>query len=284
MDLNRVMVTGAQGMIGRAMPWGIKLARSDLDVTNSNQIASVFDAIRPSAVVHLAAMDIRQCQTDPLTGYNVNTVGTYHVAVCARRASIPLLFVSTGAVFSGPLGSRFDESAAPCPVNFYGQSKLLAELLVRKTLGCEHLIVRTGWVYGADGPHQRKFVNIAIDKALRGEPIQGSKDQEGSAIYVKDLVAQIAGFLQSEARGTYHVVNDGVVTGFSLARWIVQAVKSKSQVEGFDARQSSGNSIGRSPSEVLVSQKLRLRSWHEAINEYIATVCGGKAGLAASDF
>lgn len=258
-------------MIGNAIPWGIKLDRQKLAVDQFDRIETSLDAVNPCALVHLASLDLRQCEKDPYGAYRINVLGTYHLACYAHKKKLPFVYLSSATVFNGPLGARFDEDAKPDAINIYGQTKQLSEILIQKTL-TRFLIMRTGWVFGGHGAHHEKFVDVSIEKAKKGELISASIDQEGSPTYIHDLIATLTKLLEEDKAGIYHVVNDGTATAADMAELIVQTFNSSSFVDRTSAKaisQSSGGALMRSPSEVLISKKLKLRHWKEALSEYV---------------
>jgi len=120
----RLLITGAQGMMGRDLrdlaetaghevwPTDVeRLARDPedrLDVTDFEGFGRAVDGFRPDAILHLAAMThVDNCELDPERAYAVNTVGTQNVALHCRSRELPLVYISTGSVFDGTKpGSR----------------------------------------------------------------------------------------------------------------------------------------------------------------------------------
>lgn len=258
-------------MIGCAVPWGRKLLRNEFDLERSSEVPRNLASLKPTGILHLAALDIRQCERDPALALKVNVFGALRVAEYAREQGIPFVFLSSATVFSGPRGSTFHEDSDPDPLNIYGQSKLLSELLIRKS-DPRALIVRTGWVFGGHGAHHRKFVDSAIARARAGETIQASDEQEGSPTFVKDLVSTVTELIDERASGVWHVVNSGRATAAEIAATIVKSLGSSSRIELLPNAHFQSTSAGtpaRSPCEVIASRTLALRSWREALAERI---------------
>ncbi len=264
----QILVTGGAGMIGRSLPFGAKLSREEMDVTDERRVRDVVSSVRPFVIIHLAALDIRQCEARPRDGYAVNVLGSYHVALAAKDVGARLLFLSSGAVFNGSPGAVHTESSRPAPLNVFGQTKQIAELLLRETLE-DVLIIRTGWVFGGHQAHHRKFVDVAIGKALRGEPIRATNDQWGSPTYVGDLADEIERLAFSSARGLIHVVNEGAASGVDIANEIVRVTGSRSEVTPVGRRDIPDPGPPRPESEVLGSAHQRLRPWPDALAEYV---------------
>ncbi len=224
---------------------------------------------RPSAVVHLAAVDLHRSQSDPDSAYETNLYGTYLMAKSAARLEVPFVLLSSAAVFGQCAIEAPDEDGRPCPVSVYGRSKWLAEQVA---LG-EHagtLVVRTGWVFGGHQGHHRKFVETAIERARRADAIEGTVDHRGSPTYVLDLVDDIRALLLEGVTGVRHVVNEGSASGYELASEIVRLLGSSSALI---AVRRDVLEIGGSPrptSEALSSRWQRLRPWKRALADYVA--------------
>lgn len=269
-DLDRVLITGGDGMLGRAVLWGIKTDRSTLDVTDSEAVFTTVRQLQPSAILHLAALDIWRCEEDHLQAYRTNVLGTYHLANVAREIRAPLIFLSSGAVFNGAFGVIHDETAKPDPVNVYGQTKFLAELFILATVP-DVLVVRTGWVFGGHQAHHRKFFDIAVEKALGNQTIDAVVDRWGSPTYLDDLLSALERLIVSRARGIVHVANRGAATGEDIARKIVSTLGSGSSIKQVKVAQlaACGKQPLRAVSEVLASTTMSLRPWDAALHDYL---------------
>ena len=256
-------------MIGRAIEWGQKYSRTQLNVCDPKQIDDVFSRVEPSAIVHLAGIDIYQAEANPSLALETNILATRHLAVAAEKRKIPILFLSSGCIFNGPIGSAFKESDKPAPSNVYGQAKLISELFLKDLYPDGSIIVRTSWVFGGHGSHHKKFVDIAAEAAKRGETIFANRAQEGSPTYVVDLVQSIQKLLLDNARGVFHVANSGRATAWDIAEKVVEILGSKSKIEPLKNAGQEAQKLQRSASEVLSSEKMALRKWEEALKEYL---------------
>lgn len=269
LDLARTLITGGGGIIGAHIRWGLRLSRTDLDVRDIAAVRRVVCAQKPEAMVHLASVNLRHCHEDPVRAIAVNIRGTLHVARVAAELGVPMVFLSTGAVFGGELGRVFAVSDAPDPRNVYGETKAAGEALVR-ALVSEHLIVRTGWVFGNFMPGKARFVETIVERAERNETLTASPDQMGSPTYIKDLVSELGRLMQARQWGTHHVVNGGGgATALDLVTHIVRATGSASEVQPKPAAAFNPPGLERSPSETLAPSG-GLRPWRDALDAYLA--------------
>jgi dTDP-4-dehydrorhamnose reductase len=218
----KVMVTGAGGMLGRAVVPCLRerghtvlpLDIGDADITDPAALRRHADAFRPGWLVHLAAWtNVDACEEDPARAMRVNGEGSRHAAAAAAAVGAAVLAISTDYVFDGGGTRPWREDDAPAPATAYGRSKLAGEEAVRGTTP-EHAIVRTAWLFGAGG---RNFVDTILEKARRGEALRVVDDQRGSPTLTRDLAAALAVLVESGARGTWHVTNSGEATWHDLA-------------------------------------------------------------------
>jgi dTDP-4-dehydrorhamnose reductase len=111
------------------------------------KLARLFHETRPQAVIHTAAMaDIDACQAQPDAARAVNIEYTRTLATLCAEHGARLVFCSTDTVFDGE-HAPYSEEAPPGPVNFYAETKVEAEKLV-KGLGEQGVIARLSLVVG----------------------------------------------------------------------------------------------------------------------------------------
>lgn len=265
-DLSRVLVVGSTGRVGHAINFGIKLSHAELDVTSQEQLRKVCDHHKPSAILNLAMVDLRASQLDPVKAYKVNALGAYNTAEVAAERKIPIVLVSTGAIFNGTLEESFGEHSLPNPQNVYGSAKYAAELLVQKT-NPKHIIVRTGWLYGGS-PQKGSFIDAMIGKVRQNDTITATYDQKGSPTYMVDFVHRLSELIRAEAYGLHHAINTGSASALEIMEYAKEFFKSDSVIEQASAKTFNPSGIIRSPSEVLTS-KTPLRPWKDALHAHL---------------
>ena len=231
----RIVVTGAEGQLGRSLQRALKgldLLLVDLpehDVTE-RRIAGTIAEFQPDLVIHAAAMtDVDGCERDPDSAFKVNAVGTRNVADACRLCDAALLYVSTDYVFDGTKGEPYLELDEPNPVCVYGRSKLAGELFVRDLLS-RFFIVRTAWLYAQGG---NNFVAKILALAAHRDELSVVTTEVGSPTYAPDLAAAIARLIEYPLYGTYHLVNEGSCSRFEFAERILEfAGKSRVALHG----------------------------------------------------
>jgi len=100
----------------------------DLDVTNSEQVKSVFKEVKPDEVYHLAA--ITKPGLDKINEfYDVNLFGSINILENAFFSESKVLLVSSAYIYGSGYDVKIDEELPLKPINHYGISKSGADQL-----------------------------------------------------------------------------------------------------------------------------------------------------------
>ena len=222
------LITGASGQLGLALQEelvqrGIDFVAtnsSELDITKPLIVNQMVDLIKPSVIVNTAAWtDVDGAETNQSATYSVNALGPQNLAVAASKIGARLVQVSTDYVFSGENTTPRSENAAHNPQSIYGSTKSEGENFVQATLPTASYVIRTAWLYSAEGKNFAKtMTNLALSNA--GE-VKVVNDQLGQPTFAGDLAEQIVELVLSEApAGIYHGTNSGRATWFEFAQAI----------------------------------------------------------------
>jgi len=258
-------------MMGSYIDAGIRMSQKDLDVTDQISAMYVCKKYMPSVIIHLASLtDLAVCEQDPAKAYLVNAVGAYNMAVTARSVGAKLVYISTSGIFDGTKTEPYTDKDIPNPINVYGHSKYLGELAVRGILE-DYIIVRTSWLFGGGVAKDKKFVGKILVQ-LGGQDVCAVYDKVGSPTYAKDLVAAIMELIEKDKCGIFNVCN-GVATRYDFAKEIARITGSSAKIlpvasTEFKSGYESGNNEG-------IISSVPMRSWEEALREYINNECGG---------
>jgi dTDP-4-dehydrorhamnose reductase len=280
----RLLVTGAGGMVGgyvREVFADAELLLTDigeglprLDVRDPLAVRRAVADVLPDLVLHLAAAtDVDRCEQEPELAQQSNALGTHNVALACQAEGTLLVYVSTGAGFSGDKPEPYVELDATGPVNLYAHSKLAGEEAVASLLQ-RYYIVRAGWMFGG-GERDTKFVGKIAQLMLQGRPrIEAVDDKIGSPTYARDLLAAIRPLLDTEAYGVYHVANPEAASRYQMALAIREALGRPATVIEPVSSARFPLPAPRGRSEALRNLKLellgmKLRPWEEALHEYV---------------
>ncbi len=192
----------------------IGLTHAECDVTDGAAVAGAIDHWRPVAVINCAAWTrVDAAEEHEAEAEAVNATGAGLVAAACAAAGVRCCHVSTDYVFDGTATSPIPEDAAAAPLSAYGRTKWHGEVAVRAQCA-DHLIVRTGWLYGRRGPN---FVLTMLRLAAEHRPLRVVADQHGAPTWTGHLAPAMLRLVEIGPPGTYHLTNGGVTTWYDLA-------------------------------------------------------------------
>jgi dTDP-4-dehydrorhamnose reductase len=231
----RVFVVGEHGQMAQAL--GRESARrghvvslsgrATTDVTDRTTLAAVVADFRADLVINAAAYTaVDKAEDEPDATHRINCDGAVNVAVAAGAAGAPLIHMSTDYVYDGRKPGPYVETDAVAPLGAYGASKLAGETAIA-ALGGHPVILRTSWLYSADGSN---FVKTMLRLAGQRDEIGVVDDQWGAPTFAADLAGAILSIgevlLSSGNRaslgGVYHAAGGGETTWCRFARAIMK--------------------------------------------------------------
>ena len=135
------------------------------DIGNIGIVSGILDRYRPNAILHFAgSIIVPESVVDPLKYYSNNSAKTCTLLQSAVNAEVRhFLFSSTAATYGIPDHVPITESSATHPINPYGTSKLMTEMMladVAMAHPINYCALRYFNVAGAD-PNQRSGQSTA---------------------------------------------------------------------------------------------------------------------------
>jgi UDP-glucose 4-epimerase len=172
-----------------------RLVAAAVDLGEWHQVVRAFEAHRPDAVIHAAAIvGVVQAADIPLKALHVNVAGAVNLFEAMRLAGVKrVVHISTEETYGDFQSPVIDEDHPQRPLSVYGLTKLAAEHYGRvysRDHGLECINVRTCWVYGPHLPRLR-MPRTFIEAALRGEPYHqpDGGNLAVDQVYIADTVA-----------------------------------------------------------------------------------------------
>ena len=236
--MKRLLVTGASGFLG----WNIcSVARKSwnvfgvafstplevggvnikvVDLTDSYNLKQLFLEIEPDAVIHAAAAaNTSYCQINQKESYRINVDTSIHIAGLCMERNIPLVFISTDMVFDG-LNAPYKEEDPVCPVNVYGEQKVLAE---EEMIKCypETTICRTSIMFGYNPEGSKNWFQKNVESMRMQRDIQLFVDEYRTFLSVRKAVSGILLSIGSES-GILHLSGDERVSRYDFARIVTR--------------------------------------------------------------
>lgn len=271
----KVLVTGGAGYIGSHVVRQLGEAGYDLvvydncstgvpksvlygqiiigDLADIDRLYQVFAKHQFSAVLHFAAsLVVPESVAYPLDCYANNTRNTLNLLRCCSVMGVnQLIFSSTAAVYGEPQENPVTENTPTLPINPYGRSKLMSELMIRDyalASSMRYIILRYFNVAGAD-PGGRIGQNSANATHLIANVCNAALKRQSELkifgtdfptpdgtgirdyIHVEDLAtAHVDSLRYLEQNGESQILNCGYGKGYSV-RQVVEQAKAISGVD-----------------------------------------------------
>ena len=238
------MVTGANGQLGNEMRIvsgqtadnyiftdvvnieGVETTL--LDITDAEAVRRIVNDNGVRCIVNCAAYtNVDKAESDEALCRKLNAEAPKILAGAMKEVGGLLIQISTDYVFGGdPYNTPCREDQKGTPTGVYGATKLEGEQNI-EAVGCDHVIIRTAWLYSEFG---KNFVKTMLNLTATKPKLNVVFDQAGTPTYAYDLALVIKTVLADYAAenpqsvysktGVYHFSNEGVCSWYDFTKKI----------------------------------------------------------------
>ena len=262
-----ILVTGANGQLGNEMRIIAKDSIDKYIFTDVNQVEGVettylditdLEAIRKMVVDNDVKVIVNCAAWTNVDGAEepemyelvekLNATAPENLAKAIKEVGGLLVHISTDYVFGAePYNTPCKENQTGTPTGVYGLTKLHGEQKIIAT-GCNHVIIRTAWLYSEFG---KNFVKTMLNLTATKPELKVVFDQVGTPTYAMDLakaIVTVIGDYNQEClnpstskrfnastnvrlnvstnsyskSGIYHYSNEGVCSWFDFTKMIAE--------------------------------------------------------------
>lgn len=227
-----ILVTGANGQLGNEMRIVAKSSVdnyiftdvAELDITNADAVCQMVKDNDIKVIVNCAAYtNVDKAEDDKDFAELLNAKAVENLAVAIKKNEGLLVHVSTDYVFGGdPYNTPCKEDQKGTPTGVYGLTKLHGEQAI-ESVGCNHIIIRTAWLYSEFG---KNFVKTMMTLTSTKPELKVVFDQVGTPTYAYDLANAIFDIVENRKyenkTGIYHFSNEGVCSWFDFTKMIAE--------------------------------------------------------------
>ncbi len=188
--------TGRRANLTRAFA-SERFAFQELDVAAAGQLDALSAAVKPDAIIHLAALvSVQESMTNPDLNYALNLHATHLAAEAARKNGVRrLVFASSAAIYGDTTDLPIRESTEKQPISPYGAAKLASEALLLGHGAAFGITVRCQRYFNVFGPRQDPaspysgVISIFDRRYREGKPVTifGDGQQTRDFISVHDV-------------------------------------------------------------------------------------------------
>jgi dTDP-4-dehydrorhamnose reductase len=231
-----LFITGANGLLGQKLvkdfhphdrliacdlhpqsyPSLPDLSYETLNITDRRQLEFQIALYHPDVIINAAAYtDVDGCEIHKDEAWAVNVGGVKNLVYLCKKKKIKLIHLSTDYVFNGEEGPYSEDDPAD-PVNFYGETKLESEKIIKDS-GIDFLIIRTNVLYGFGNKVKPNFFLSLLDKLSKNEKIKVVTDQFNNPTLADNLSLCILEMVGKNISGIYHIGGSEYLSRYEFA-------------------------------------------------------------------
>lgn len=274
----RILLFGKSGMLGSCMHKNLSeqghtifgFTSRECDLMDTKRIKILFDELKPDIVINCAAYTaVDDAENNVQLAMDINGNALKGIADLCKISKAVLIHFSTDYVFDGHK-KTWKESDIPCPINVYGESKLLGEKLIAENMK-KFYIIRTSWLFGENG---KNFVDTMAALGKEKAEVSVVNDQFGSPTYTKDLCEKVCEFFVNKKPvleyGIYHITNSGTTNWSDFAAYIFKTLFLETKVKEITTEEFN-RPAKRPKYSTLKSTKFdfAMRPWKKAVKDYL---------------
>ena len=173
-----------------------------LDITNIEAVRQIVKEQNVDVIVNCAAYtNVDKAEDNYDLAELLNAKAVENLAIAMKEVGGLLIHISTDYVFGGESRNiPYKEEDKGTPTGVYGVTKLHGEEAIQ-SVGCDHVIIRTAWLYSEFG---KNFVKTMLQLTSTRPQLKVVCDQVGTPTYAYDLAQAILIVLENYKKLILH--------------------------------------------------------------------------------
>ncbi len=229
----RLLITGVSGLLGVNLAWealqaghqvigatgsrplwGAPFAVVQTDLTADGAVETLWEQTRPEAVIHTAALaNLEACEQHPDIAQQLNAEVPGRLAALAAQQGVPMIHISTDAVFDGQRGN-YSENDPPHPLSTYARTKWAGEQAVAEAYP-QAIVARVNF-FGWSLTGKRSLAEWFLDNLQDGRPMQGFTNVFFCPLLTNHLARLLLEALAKDLHGLYHFTSPACLSKFAF--------------------------------------------------------------------
>ena len=207
-----------------------------LDITDLEAVRKMVRENGVDVIVNCAAYtNVDAAETNQELAELLNAKAPQNLASAMKEVGGTLIHISTDYVFGKePYNTPCKEDQKGTPTGVYGLTKLHGEQNIIQS-GCNHIIIRTAWLYSEFG---KNFVKTMLNLTATKPELKVVFDQVGTPTYAYDLAKAIRVIIEKTTHalansqfstlnsqfksGVFHFSNEGVCSWYDFTKMIAE--------------------------------------------------------------
>ncbi len=228
MSRPRIIVLGETGFLGSILKERLQnkkyflraVGRSELDLSKpipAEFVETLKSGAFDYAIICAALTDVEACHLNPTLSHQINVTGMIQLFELLRQLKVVPIFFSSDYVFSNAPGPRGEKD--PClPQTVYGKQKRAAEQYLEQYFE-RYLIFRTSKLMSLT-MHPRNILFPIVKNLSAGNEIHCFSDQWVNPVFAEDINEIVAGAIEKELNGLFHLGSRRIFTRLELALFL----------------------------------------------------------------
>lgn len=233
-----ILVTGSNGLLGQKIVGQLLKSKTQfvatslgenrntacpavnyqsLDITNPEDVTSVFNQVIPTVVINTAAMtNVDVCEEDEVNCRKINVDAVALLFDACKELDAHFIQLSTDFVFDGEAGP-YREMDKRNPLSAYARSKVDSENLLMRSVYKKWAILRTIIVFGEGENLSRSNIVLWAKSALNeGGPLTIVNDQFRAPTWADDLAWACIQTGKLNVQGILHISGPETMSIYEL--------------------------------------------------------------------
>ena len=226
----KVLVLGSSGMLGHILTNTLeqdnsynvfnisrnkKINKKTIicNVTDFEKLQEIISDIKPEYIVNCVGILIEDSINNPDIANSINNEFPHILRLLATKLNFTIIHISTDCVFDGSTGN-YDEDSKKTPVDIYGKTKSLGEIINN-----DHLTIRTSII----GPELKQRTTGLFCWVLSNasKTIEGFDKSVWSGLSTLELSKAISYCIKNNLKGLLHI-HSKPITKYNLIELINQ--------------------------------------------------------------
>lgn len=279
-----ILILGGEGLLGHDLTSYLKkiqdfkvisLGRNKADITNQKELESLWRTVMPHVVINCGAYtNVDLAEKERSRCKEINTDAVQNIIHLSSKFNTKLIQISTASVLGSNKQEELSNSAKLSPVNYYSETKAMAENLCSEyaTRGGRIFVLRTYWLYGTKKSDFVSFVRKSLEERIQTRIVTDQYGQPTST----HIVFQIVQMILSEEilPGIYPATASGSASRLEWANKIADVLnlekKFLTPVSSNDFQAAAIRPTNTTLShEIWKKQNVSIPNWDKGLEEFL---------------
>jgi len=284
----KILLLGANGQLGTDIQHAmssstsdslelISYTRNEIDIENIESIPAELEKEKFNVLINCTSYHkTDEVEDNASKAVKINSHAVQKMAQLCQEKHAKFFHISTDYIFSGNKNTPYTETDCPAPLNVYGSTKYLGEILAQQN--CEFTyILRVASLFGIAGASGKggNFVETMIRLGKEKGELRVVNDIRMTPTSTYSVAQMILNIIQSDAEpGIYHAVNSGEATWYEFAEKIITMAGIDAKVIPITSQEYPTRALRPVYSvldNTLLSKTINkeIPHWKEALNDYL---------------